>query len=672
MNNVREPVTKDWRAALQRRITVALACLGLWMIGIECRLVYLQIFRHAALVARASQAQSRTMAMAGKRGDILDRKGRVLATSVDADSIVAVPSAIEDPGAAARAICGALGDCKAAEQEALAGRLGKTRAFAYVRRQVSPEQARRVAALNLDGIAFIKEDRRFYPNKELAAHLVGYVGLDNTGLGGLESTYDSQISGKPGTVLVQTDARRHAFSRFERPPTTGSTIELTIDEYLQHVAERELEAGILENRAKGGTAIVMNPHTGEILAMANAPTFNPNVYRDADEAVRRNRAVQDLYEPGSTFKVVTASAAIEEKVMPIDTLIDTNPGQIRIDKTRIVRDVKNHGVLSFEDVIVESSNVGAIKIGFKVGTERLSQYVQRFGFGRSVSRDFPGENAGMVTRPDKWTESALASVSMGYQVGVTPLQMAAAVSSVANGGEYVEPRVIRAVYRDNRRYEVKPNVMRRTITADTAAVLTTIMEGVVERGTAKPARMPGYTIAGKTGTAAKLVNGVYSKSDYNGSFVGFIPSRNPAVTILVVLDSPHGPHGYYGGNVSAPVFKHLAEETLRYLGIGPTINPDPPVLVAGSDAVDVSGPDEQPPVIKVVNDGPAGTMPDLQGLSARDALRRLVKIGLTARVQGNGFVVAQDPPAGTALDAVGQCRLTLDRLSLQHRDHAQP
>ena len=672
MTNVREPVTTNWRATLQRRITVAVVVLGLWVVGIEARLVYLQVFRHADLVVRATHQQSRTMAASAKRGDILDRKGRVLATSVDADSVIAVPSAIENPAAVAAAICGALGDCKPAEREALAGRLGKTRAFAYVRRQVLPEQASRVAALNLEGIGFMKEDRRFYPKKELAAHLLGYVGLDNTGLSGLESTYDGQISGTPGTVLVQTDARRHAFSRFERPPTTGSTVELTLDEYLQHVAERELEAGVAENRAKGGTVIVMNPHTGEILAMANAPTFNPNVYREFDEAARRNRAVQDLYEPGSTFKVVTASAAIEEKVMPLDTLIDTNPGQIRIDRTRVVRDVSNHGVLSFENVIVESSNVGAIKIGFRVGTERLSQYVQRFGFGRPVSRDFPGENGGIVWRADKWTESALASVSMGYQIGVTPLQMAAAVSSVANGGEYVEPRIVRAIYRDNRRFEIKPNVVRRTITADTAAVLTSIMEGVVDRGTAKPARIPGYTIAGKTGTAAKLVNGIYSKSEYNGSFVGFIPSRNPAVTIIVVIDSPHGPHGYYGGSVSAPIFRRIAEETLRYLGIGPTINPEPPVLVAGNGPVDVQGPSEAPPQITVVRDGPPGTMPDLQGLSARDALRRLVKLGLTARVQGNGFVVAQDPPAGTALDSVGQCRLTLDRQRVARYERAQP
>jgi cell division protein FtsI (penicillin-binding protein 3) len=295
-----------------------------------------------------------------------------------------------------------------------------------------------------------------------------------------------------------------------------------------------------------------------------------------------------------------------------------------------------------------------------------------YGFGHVVSPDFPGESPGIVGSADKWTESALASISMGYQVAVTPLQMVSAVSSVANGGEYVEPRVIRAVYRNGRRYEIQPKIVRRTISPDTAATLTGIMEGVVERGTATKAQMPGFTVAGKTGTAAKLINGVYSTSEYNASFVGFVPSRNPVVAIIVVTDSPHnGPTT--GGPVSGPVFKRIAEATLRYLGVGPTINPDPPVLVAsGEDAVDASGPSGEPPSIRVINDGPPGTMPDLQGMSARDALRRLVKIGLTARFEGDGFVVAQDPPLGAALDGVGQCRLTLNRPHARHQDHARP
>jgi cell division protein FtsI (penicillin-binding protein 3) len=410
----------------------------------------------------------------------------------------------------------------------------------------------------------------------------------------------------------------------------------------------------------------MNPHTGEILAMANEPTFNPNVYRDSLETERRNRAVQDLYEPGSTFKVVTVSAAIEEKVMPIDTMIDTSPGVIQIPgRSRPVTEASHHnyGVLSLSDVIIRSSNVGAIKIGLRVGTDRLSRFVSLFGFGRPSSPDFPGESPGIVWSASKWTQSALASVSMGYQVGVTPLQMVTAVSSVANNGELVEPRVIRAVYRDNRRYAVEPKVVRRTVSAGTAATMTGIMEGVVgdAHGTAKAARIPGYTIAGKTGTAAKLVNGRYSTSDYNASFVGFIPSRNPAVAIIVVTDSPRT-YPNTGGYVSAPVFKRIAEATLQYLGIPRSVDPEPPILVARNNGdLPAGSPMTAVPMVSLVADGPPGTVPDLRGLSAREAAQKLAKLGLTARLSGDGFVVSQDPPPGTPLESATLCRLTLDR-----------
>lgn len=660
-SNGRAPAT-DWRETLKRRTVVAAVIFGLWAAGIEAKLVYLQVFRHADLIARATRQQMRTIDVPAKRGDIVDRRGRVLATSVDTDSVYAIPSEIGDPDEVVAKLCDAFGDCKRRERDALGCRLRQRGAFAYIRRQVSPDQARRVAALELEGIGFVKESRRFYPNKELAAHLLGFVGLDNAGLSGIESTYDSEIRGKPGKLLIQTDARHHAFSRTERPPTSGSTVELTIDEYLQHVAERELRAGVIENHAAGGVAILVNPHTGEILAMANEPTFNPNAYRDSVEGGRRNRAVQDLYEPGSTFKLVTASAAIEENVMPLDTMIDTSPGVIHVASGDI-HDTSNHGVLSFSDVIADSSNVGAVKIGFKVGTERLSRFVERYGFGRAVSPDFPGESPGIVWKPEKWTDSALAHVAIGYQIAVTPLQMLAAVSSIASGGEYIEPRVLRAVYRDDRRYMVKPKVLRRTITADTAATLTTIMEGVVGHGTGRTAQIPGYTIAGKTGTAAKLVNGRYSRSEYNASFVAFLPSRNPTVAIIVVLDSPHG-KGYYGGVVSAPIFRRIAEATLRYLGVGPTINPPPPVLVArnsDTSSVAASGRVSAGAVVSFVNDGPPGTIPDLRGLSAREAVRALVKLGLIVEATGDGVVVSQDPAPGTPLEAGGLCRLVLDR-----------
>jgi cell division protein FtsI (penicillin-binding protein 3) len=659
----------DWRGTIKRRVLVAAALFVVWATGIQARLIYLQVYASAELVARAERQHMRTIAAPAKRGDILDRRGRILATSADVDTIYAVPSEIEDEAAAVAKLCQALGDCSGTERQTLIDRLSQPRHFSYVRRQVSPDEAARVAALGLDGIGFLKESRRFYPKKELAANVLGYVGVDNKGLGGLESAYDSQIRGNDGTVLIHTDARRRAFSRFERPPTSGSSIELTLDEYLQHIAERELRAAVEKTHARGGTVVVMDPRTGEILAMANEPTFNPNAYRQSTPAERRNRAVQDLYEPGSTFKIITASAAIEERIMPVDALIDVSGGYIRVG-SRVVHDVRNYKELSFTDVMVRSSNVGAIKIGFRIGTERLSQYVQRFGFGRPISPDFPGESPGIVWDPAKWTESALMSVSMGYQVGVTPLQMAAAASAVANGGTLVEPRAIRAIYKDNRRHAVTPRAIGRSISPNTAATLTTIMEAIVERGTGREAQVPGYTVAGKTGTAAKLVGGRYSNSEYNASFVGFVPSRNPAVTILVVIDAPHSGKAYTGathggGSIAAPVFEKVAEATLRYLGVPPTINPDPPVILARPDEptpLPPSSPeDANMALVSFLSDVPAGTVPDVRGMSAREAMRTLAALGLSPRVSGDGFVVSQEPAPGTPLEENGDSVLFLDR-----------
>jgi cell division protein FtsI (penicillin-binding protein 3) len=661
----------SWRGMLKRRLAVAAAAFVLWTGAIEARLVYLQVVRHADLSARAERQQMRTVTAPAKRGEILDRRGRVLAYSVDAESIYAVPSEIEQPHKAVAAICGALDDCTSKEREQLLERFGAQRAFVYVRRQVMPEQARRVKALDLEGVGFMKESRRFYPNKELAAHVLGYVGIDSTGLQGIEATYDSLIKGKPGTVLVQTDARRHAFSRLERPPTTGASLELTVDEYLQHIAERELKAGVHEFRASSGSALVMDPHTGEILALANYPTFNPNAFRQASETARRNRAVQDLYEPGSTFKIVTAGAAIEEKMIQPSDTIDVSAGLIRFGG-RVINDDHRYKVLSFEDVIVKSSNVGAIKVGLKLGAERLGLYVNRFGFGRPISPDFPGESAGIVWDPSRLNDSALASVSMGYQVGVTPLQMAAAVSSVANGGELLQPRVVRAVVREGKRLPVPRKVLRRTVSAGTAAELTRIMEAVVERGTAKQAQVAGYTVAGKTGTAKKLVDGSYlGHSNYNASFVGFVPSRKPVYTIIVLIDSPRA-KSYYGGAVAGPVWHRIADAALRHRGVPPTVNTPPPILVGRRDEpreVQTAVPVAASSMVAVSDawSSRTGGFPDLRGLNARDAIRALARMGLTARVHGSGVVAEQRPEPGVPLDGRATCELWLERGSPEFR-----
>jgi cell division protein FtsI (penicillin-binding protein 3) len=656
-----------WRAALKGRLVIAALLLAAWSGAIEAQLVYLQVARHAELTARAERQQSRTITTSAKRGDILDRDGRVLAYSVDAESIYAVPTDIGDPHKAAGALCEALDGCNRQERQALAERIRRGRAFVYVRRQVSPDEARRVAALQLDGVGLMKESRRFYPNKDLAGHLLGYVGIDNTGLGGLEAAYDTLIKGHPGTVLIQTDARRRAFSRLERPPTAGASLELTIDQYLQHVAERELGAAVNRARASAGSVVVMDPMSGEILALANYPAFNPNVYRQFPDSQRRNPAVQDLYEPGSTFKIVTAGAALEEKLFGLGTPVDTSPGMIRFGGRVIDEDQgHNYGQLSFTDVLVKSSNVGAIKIGLRLGPDRMSDYIQRFGFGRPSSPDFRGESPGIVWAAHSLTDSALASVSMGYQVGVTPLQMAVAVSAVANGGERLQPRVVRAVIRDGHRTPVARKVLARTVGAETAADLTAIMEAVVERGTGTRATVPGYTTAGKTGTAQKVVNGRYSTSEYNVSFVGFVPSRKPVFTIVVVVDSPRALPAY-GGTVAAPIFQRIAEAALRHHGVPPSIDPPPPVLLARHEAGRrvVSGPAELRNVVTLAAAAAtsAPSFPDLRGLGARDALRIVAQLGMTPQLEGRGIVVEQHPPPGSAFERGATSRLRLERQS---------
>jgi cell division protein FtsI (penicillin-binding protein 3) len=641
---------------LQSRLMIMAVLFGLWTTGIQARLIYLQVFQHDDMKMRADRQHLRTIVAPAKRGEILDRNGHVLAYSVDADTIFADPSEIENAERVAQLVCGALDHCDKRMREEMAKNLHLRRdsQFVYLARKVSRDEAQRVKALELKGVAFLKESRRFYPKKELAAHVLGFVGVDNTGLAGLESTYDAQVRGREGKVLVQTDARQHALqSRVDRPATAGVSIELSIDQFLQHIAERELKVGVEQNRAAGGTAIVMDPNTGEILALANAPTFNPNAFGRAEDEERRNRAIQDLYEPGSTFKVVTASAALEENVIEPSDIIECGPGRIAFG-SRVIDEYAGHnyGALPFTDVIVKSSNVGAIRVGLRLGPERLGRYVSRFGFGQAIGPDFRGESPGIVWNPAKLDASALASVSMGYQVGVTPLQMVTAISSVANGGTLIEPRVARAFIKDGQRATVARKALRRTISPATAAELTAIMEAVVERGTAKTAQIEGYTIAGKTGTAAKLVNGHYSKSDYNASFVGFVPSRQPALSIIVVIDSPHaGP--YAGGAVAAPIFKRIAEASLRHLGVAPTINALPPVFVARHEAPSASvvpRPVHDPGVVEAMAPPPQpGVMPDLRGQSAREALRVLTSIGATARMVGSGFVVDQSPEPGAPL-----------------------
>ncbi len=659
------PPDPHWRTTLKSRLFVAAGVLVLWAFAIETRLIVLQVVQHSDLVARAERQQMSTVVAPAKRGEIYDRNGRLLAYSVDADTIYAVPTEIADAGKTAAALCNALDDCTRKSQEELRDRLSQQRSFVFVRRRASPMQAKRVAALGLEGIGFRQESKRYYPNRELAAHLLGYVGVDNVGLGGLEATYDKTVRGREGKLLVQTDARRQVFSRLERSPTAGGSIELTIDEQLQHIAEREVRAGVEAARADGGAAVIMDPHTGEILAMASWPTFNPNEYSESSENARRNRAVQDLYEPGSTFKLVTASAALQEGVVKPDDLIDTTGGVFKFTGRKAITDMgRDLGVLTFTDVIVKSSNVGAIKVGLRVGAERMSLYVRRFGFGRPSSPDFPSENPGIVWDASKLDDSGLGSVSMGYQIGVTPLQMAAAASVIANGGTLYEPHVVRAVVKGANRTVVAPKAVRQAILPQTAATVTDIMERVVTDGSGKGATLISYNVAGKTGTANKIVNGRYSDSQQNVSFVGFVPSRRPVLTVLVMVDSPRV-GGDTGGAIAAPIFKRIADASLRRLGVTPTINPQPPVIVARNHDTAVtqtSARVTEPSIMAIPANMTEAGLPDLRGMGAREALRELARLGLSARMQGTGVVVDQHPPAGSPLEPGATCTLVLSRV----------
>jgi cell division protein FtsI/penicillin-binding protein 2 len=669
---MKEADPRAWQRTVRNRVLAVAALFVVWALAIEGRLVWLQIVCHDELVAEANAQKDRIHTLMPRRGDIVDRHGRLLAISVDAVTLLAAPKQAGDPAAVAAVVCEGLGDCTAKERAAFVQRLSqKRRDSVTLRRQIGAEEAGRVVTLmearNLPGIVFTEaEPRRYYPNRELAGHVIGYVGVDHKGLAGVEQSYNSRISGAPGLAVLELAGNRRAFSREEKPPVQGDTLELTIDAYLQYVAERELARGVTANRAESGTAIILDPRSGETLAMANYPPVNPNVYQDYPRELWMNPAVQGIYEPGSTFKIVTASAAMEERIFSPNDMIDASAGVWRYGSRRVT-EAKNHnyGVLSFTDVLVKSSNVGAIKIGLGVGTDRLGRYVRRFGFGERLSGDLPGETRGMLADPSRWDVSTLASVSMGYEIGVTPLQMAAAVSAIANDGVLVQPRLVRALRRGSTRTEVVPRELRRAIDRRTAAELVAIMEQVVERGTGTAAQVPGYTVAGKTGTAHMLRDRRYSDTDYHASFVGFVPSRQPVLTILVVVNAPRaGQH--FGGQVAAPIFQRIADAALRYAGVGPTINPLPPVLLRASAPEEaatglVRTAAAGPPQIRVFAGPPS--VPDVRGLGAREAARRLVQLGLVPRLTGDGIVIDQRPAAGSALQPGRPCRLWLGRVA---------
>lgn len=547
------------------RLYIFGAILFVWISLVSFRLVQLQVINYGAWVQRAQRQQQRTIEVSPRRGIVYDRNGHELAMSVMVDSIFAVPSEIPDKSTAASLLAGVLGT----DPHEILTRLNASRNFCWVARKVDAETSERIQALRLKGVYQQKEPKRFYPKRELAAQVLGYVGLDDEGLGGIERTFDDDLRGHSGKMMITRDARGARLGRTERQPEPGANVVLTIDEKIQYIAEREIDRAMEETKAVGATIVVQNPKTGEILALANRPTFNPNTFNTVgDQKALKNHAVSDVFEPGSMFKTVTVSAALEEHVTKPEDVYDVSQGFIVVGGARM-RDAHRMGVLTTSQVISQSSNVGAIKIGMKLGEDRLYKYIRAFGFGQSSGIELPGETRGLVKPVKNWSKTSIGAMSMGQEIGVTPLQVISAVSTIANDGIYNAPRIVAGVTPPDagpQQIVYHPVEPRRVVSPLTAVQMKQMLEGVVLFGTGRRAILDGYTSAGKTGTAQKVdpATGRYGNK-YVASFTGFAPVNNPAITISVIIDSAQGLH--QGGQISAPVWARVAQQVLAYLNV---------------------------------------------------------------------------------------------------------
>ncbi len=531
------------------------------------RLVTLQVLQAAELTARADRQHQKSVTLEGARGTVIDRHGKVLAMNVEVPSIFGVPTSLDNPANAARFLSPVLH----IRREEIEKKLRQEKHFVWLARKIEPEQGHRLEQLSIDGIGMVMEGRRFYPKGPLLAHVLGFVGMDGIGLEGLERRYETQLHGEKRMTILQRDALgRTVFPKGlrEQVPAAGHALTLTIDEVIQYIAEKELEQAVDHSRAKSGTIIVLEPQSGAILAMAVSPRFDPNAVAALTADRWRNRALTDTYEPGSTMKVVVAAAALEERVMMPGSMLFGENGRMTVASTTI-HDHEKLGWMTFAEMIQKSSNIGAAKTGMLLGESRLYRYLQAFGFGQRTDVDLPGEVAGLLKSPREWGRRSLASISMGQEVGVTPLQMVSAVAAIANDGVLMKPYVVSGM-RDQKGQLVKetlPHVKRRVVSPVTARTLTTILEGVVTSGTGTKAAIPGFRVAGKTGTAQKVDprTGAYSSALSVGSFVGFVPADSPRLAMIVVIDEPQGEA--WGGVVAAPVFRRVGEQVLTYLGV---------------------------------------------------------------------------------------------------------
>ena len=549
-----------------RRIAAALV-LMLGFAAVLFRLFSLQVLQAAELTAKADRQHRKAVTVEGGRGGIYDRNGKALAMNLDVPSVFGVPASLENPSGVARDLARVL----RVRADEIERKLRQERSFVWIARKLDPEQGRSLERLSLEGIGTVMEGRRYYPKGPLLSHVLGFAGMDGQGLEGVERRYEPYLRGEKQMVVLQRDALgRTVFPKglTEGGPSAGHSVILTVDEVIQYIAEKELSEAVTNSRAKGGTVIVMEPKTGAILAMAIYPKFDPNAVKSISADLWRNRALTDAYEPGSTMKVFTAAAALDEHVMTPATMIHGENGQMLV-AGRVVHDHEKQGWMTFAQVVQKSSNIGAAKVAMAIGEERLYRYLRAFGFGERSEIDLPGEAAGLIKEPQAWGRQSLTSIAFGQEIGVTPLQLVTAVSAIANGGWLMKPYIVSEI-RDGGGQVVKrmgAQVRRRPITLETAETMTAILEGVVTIGTGGRAAVPGYRVAGKTGTAQKIdpQNGRYSPTLFVASFTGFVPAEAPRLAIAVVIDEPHSDQ--WGGTIAAPVFRKIAEQVLPYLGV---------------------------------------------------------------------------------------------------------
>jgi len=550
------------------RITVIGLCFTGMFLIVAVKAAYLQVWQKSWLSKRAANQYETLMKTPGKRGNILDARLQPMAVSVNGQSLAAYPSRISDRFSTASALAPVL----SSSPQAIAEKLNSRSAFVWLKRQASPKEAHAVRQLNMEGIDFISEYTRIYPNKVIAAQVLGFAGIDGQGLEGLEYFYNDLLKADSRTTTVFRDAlgRRFEGGDSRSSPPAGRNLVLTIDRTIQFIAEKSIKDAAARYDAASGLAIVLRPDTGAVLGLAHAPTFNPNAFHRFDPNLWRNRAITDSFEPGSTLKIFTAAAALELGGLSPDTSFYCEKGQYQIGR-HTIHDTDTHETLTIEDIVMLSSNIGAVKISQHVGPEAMYLTLRRFGFGEKTTIDCPGEVEGSLSHYRRWTEVDQAAISFGQGIAVTAIQLASATAAIANGGRLMRPFVVQAVTDQNGRplQRFEPAMIRQAISPTTARALRGVMTKVVsENGTGRYAALSGYTAAGKTGTAQKPDDtGAYSKDRFVASFVGFAPVEHPEVVVLVVFDEPKSSH--YGGVVAAPVFKQIVEETLHHLNISP-------------------------------------------------------------------------------------------------------